>query len=50
MNLKLTDFPSAGHPFPQGFDPETTARIYGMVENIDDNVGPVACKSWTNSS
>jgi len=39
MNLKPTDFPSAGHPFPQNFDPETTARIYGMVENIDDNVG-----------
>jgi len=39
MNLKPTDFPSAGHPFPQTFDPETTARIYGMVENIDDNVG-----------
>ena len=39
MNLKPTDFPGAGHPFPQGFDPETTARIYGMVENIDDNLG-----------
>ena len=39
MNLKPTDFPSAGHPFPQNFDAETTARIYGMVENIDDNVG-----------
>jgi arylsulfatase A-like enzyme len=39
MNLKPADFPSSGHPFPQNFDPETTARIYGMVENIDDNVG-----------
>jgi arylsulfatase A-like enzyme len=39
MNLQPADFPSAGHPFPQGFDRETTARIYGMVENIDDNVG-----------
>jgi arylsulfatase A-like enzyme len=39
MNLKPTDFPTAGHPFPQNFDPETTARIYGMVENLDDNVG-----------
>ncbi|MCI0719873.1 MAG: arylsulfatase [Acidobacteria bacterium] len=39
MNLKREDFPSAGHPIPQNFDPETTARIYGMVENIDQNVG-----------
>jgi len=39
MNLKPTDFPSSGHSVPQTFDPETTARIYGMVENIDENVG-----------
>ena len=37
--LAAKDFPSAGHPIPEGFDPETTARVYGMVENIDDNVG-----------
>jgi arylsulfatase A-like enzyme len=39
MNLRPEDFPGAGHPIPQNFDPETTARIYGMVENIDENVG-----------
>jgi arylsulfatase A-like enzyme len=39
MNLRPEDFPAAGHPIPQSFDPETTARIYGMVENIDENVG-----------
>jgi arylsulfatase A-like enzyme len=43
MNLKPEDFPSGteagGHPIPQNFDPDTTAKIYGMVENIDDNVG-----------
>jgi arylsulfatase A-like enzyme len=39
MNLKPADFPSSGHPVPQTFEPETTARIYGMVENIDENVG-----------
>ena len=39
MGLNVKDFPSSGHPLPQGFDPETTARIYGMVENIDENVG-----------
>lgn len=43
MNLKLEDFPSVkelgGHPIARNFDPEVTARIYGMVENIDWNVG-----------
>lgn len=39
LNLKPADFPSLGHPFSLNFDPETTSRIYGMVENIDDNVG-----------
>lgn len=37
--LAAKDFSSAGHPIPEGLDPETTARVYGMVENIDDNVG-----------
>src|SRR5262245_45701761 len=39
MNLTLKDFPSAGHAIPSNFDSETTAKIYGMVENIDENVG-----------
>jgi arylsulfatase A-like enzyme len=39
MRLAAKEFPSAGHPIPEGFDPETTARVYGMVENIDINVG-----------
>jgi arylsulfatase A-like enzyme len=39
MGLNMKDFPSSGHPLPQGFDRETTSRIYGMVENIDENVG-----------
>lgn len=41
LNLKLEDFPETGHPIPAKFDPDTTAKIYGMVENIDDNVGRV---------
>jgi arylsulfatase A-like enzyme len=41
MNLRIDDFPHAGHPISGKFDPDTTARIYGMVENIDDNVGRV---------
>lgn len=41
MNLRTDDFPAAGHPIAAKFDPETTARVYGMVENIDTNVGRV---------
>ncbi len=41
MNLGIDDFPAAGHPISSKFDPETTARVYGMVENIDTNVGRV---------
>ena len=41
MNLRSDDFPRKGHPISEKFDAETTARIYGMVENIDDNVGRV---------
>jgi arylsulfatase A-like enzyme len=51
MNLRREDFPGAergvdggvdrrgGHPIPPNFDAEATAKIYAMVENIDDNVG-----------
>jgi arylsulfatase A-like enzyme len=44
MNLKPADFPILGHPVSEAFDPEVTARIYGMVENIDENVGRVVRK------
>lgn len=39
MGLKPADFPAAGNPIGEKFDPLTTAKIYGMVENIDHNVG-----------
>ena len=39
LNLRIEDFPAPGHPISPKFDPDTTAKIYGMVENIDDNVG-----------
>ena len=43
MGLRPEDFPGmdvlGGHPIEKGFDAETTARIYAMVENIDENVG-----------
>jgi arylsulfatase A-like enzyme len=41
MNLKVDDFPRQGHPVSEKFDADTTSKIYGMVENIDDNVGRV---------
>jgi len=39
MNLQASDFPDPGQPIGDRFDPDVTARVYGMVENIDDNVG-----------
>jgi arylsulfatase A-like enzyme len=39
MNLEPARFPNPGRPIPAAYSAETTAKIYGMVENIDDNVG-----------
>lgn len=39
MNLTAEMFPSEGHPLVGKFDPEATAKVYGMVTNIDDNLG-----------
>jgi arylsulfatase A-like enzyme len=39
MNLTSADFPKTGHPVDGKMDPDVTARVYGMVTNIDDNVG-----------
>jgi arylsulfatase A-like enzyme len=39
MQLANDQFPAIGHPLPKPLDPEYTARVYGMVTNIDDNVG-----------
>lgn len=41
MNLAAADFAGPGFPIVAAFDPDVTAKIYGMVENIDDNVGRV---------
>jgi arylsulfatase A-like enzyme len=41
MHLQAGDFVGPGHPVATNFDPDVTAKIYGMVENIDDNVGRV---------
>jgi len=37
MNLQPGDFPAGGHPL--GKIPGNTSRVYGMVTNIDDNLG-----------
>lgn len=34
-------FRGPGHPVPASFNADTTARVYAMVENIDQNVGRV---------
>jgi len=39
MNLKAEDFAGPGTPIAGNFDPDVTAKVYGMVENLDDNVG-----------
>ncbi len=38
-DLSPSAFPKVGRPIPGKVDPETTARVYGMETNIDDNVG-----------
>jgi arylsulfatase A-like enzyme len=39
MQLANDQFPTVGHPLARPIDPEYTAQVYGMVTNIDDNVG-----------
>jgi arylsulfatase A-like enzyme len=37
-------FPKFGHPMAPKNDPDDLARVYGMIENIDDNVGRLLAK------
>ena len=37
-------FPKKGHPMSAHNDPDDLARVYGMIENIDDNVGRLLAK------
>jgi arylsulfatase A-like enzyme len=37
-------YPKKGHPMAAERDPDDLARVYGMVENIDDNVGRLLAK------
>jgi arylsulfatase A-like enzyme len=37
-------FPQNGHPMAAKHDADDLARVYGMIENIDDNVGRLLAK------
>lgn len=37
-------YPQKGHPMAPKRNPEELARVYGMIENIDDNVGRLLTK------
>jgi arylsulfatase A-like enzyme len=39
MNLAHDQFPRIGQPLPGKADQDMIARVYGMVENIDHNIG-----------
>ncbi|MHC5537564.1 arylsulfatase [Singulisphaera rosea] len=39
MDLRREALPTGGFPLPNEVEPDTTARVYGMVANIDANVG-----------
>jgi len=39
-----TNFPGKGHPMAAKRDPNDLARVYGMIENIDNNVGRLLAK------
>ena len=43
-NFSATAFPIFGHPMAAKNDPDDLARVYGMIENIDDNVGRLLAK------
>ena len=39
-----TNFPSKGHPMQTKQNPQDLAKVYGMIEDIDDNVGKLLAK------
>jgi arylsulfatase A-like enzyme len=44
MNLAFDQFPKVGHPLPGKANEEETAKVYGMITNIDDNLGRLFAK------
>jgi arylsulfatase A-like enzyme len=43
-DLSPAAFPKGGHPMTGKHDPDDIARVYAMIENIDDNVGRLLAK------
>ncbi|MCY2988772.1 MAG: arylsulfatase [Planctomycetota bacterium] len=43
-DFSRSGFPNPGHPQAAKHDPDALARVYGMIENIDDNVGRLLAK------
>lgn len=44
MNLALSEFPKTGFPVQGKYDIDQTAKIYGMITNLDRNVGRLLAK------
>src|SRR5438876_8306523 len=44
MNLAHDQFPKIGHPLPGEARQDVTAKVYGMITNIDDNLGRLFAK------
>ncbi len=43
-DFSAAQFPKIGHPMAAKNDPDDLARVYAMIENIDDNVGRLLAK------
>jgi len=44
QDFAVDKFPNDGHPMAAQYDADVLARVYGMIENIDDNVGRLLAK------
>ncbi|MBM3840580.1 MAG: arylsulfatase [Verrucomicrobia bacterium] len=44
LDLSHSEFPNRGHALPGKADQAMIAKVYGMVENIDDNMGRLTAK------
>ena len=42
--IKVADFPKTGYPVEGKVDLDATAKIYGMITNVDDNLGRLFAK------
>lgn len=44
LNLALSEFPASGFPVQPKYDADITAKVYGMVTNLDRNIGRLLAK------